>query len=209
MKPNLARRLLRWEQAVAQIARSARLAYDTHVLTMFEPAGSTLARPHFGVGYGYGARHVPPSREEVQPYVQEAMEWWWLARLRAMAETRLPKGYAVVLDTVPVFRRATPTPPDTPSASPVLVPLDAPLREGESALPLDDAFAHKSMHAVIGWRANAQVGVLALHVERSRWVWYSDFRDSAVTRLVLKDAGVSPLLSQPGLPGSLRGDAWR
>lgn len=212
MKPHLTCRLLAWDQALAQIARAARLAYDTHVLTMFEPGGSTLARPAFGVGFGYGRRHVPPSREFVQAYVQEAMEWWWLARLRALAETRLPKGYASVLDSVPVLRRASPTPPASPAGSPVLVPLDATSaalrREGDTGLPFDSAYAHRSLHAVIGWRANAQVGVLALHVERTRWVWYSDFRPSDLARSVLAEAGVSPLLSQPGLPGSLRGDAW-
>ncbi|BEJ12754.1 hypothetical protein CspHIS471_0212140 [Cutaneotrichosporon sp. HIS471] len=205
-------RLPRWEEATAKIARSTRVAYDTHVLTMFEPEGSTLLRPSFGVGYGYGARHVPPPREDVHAYVEEVMEWWWLGHLRSLAQTRLPKGYAAVLDRVPILRRvsSSATPPISPSDSPPLVPQDLLLREPRQAntLPLDTAYAHKSLHVVMGWRANAQIGVLGLYVERGRWVWYSDFRGSEVVSKVLAEAGISPLLSQTLLPGSLRGNEW-
>ncbi|CAK9785767.1 hypothetical protein CC85DRAFT_286800 [Cutaneotrichosporon oleaginosum] len=199
----------RWDQARAEMSRCARLAYDTLILTVFEPSGSTPAGPAFGIGYGYGLRHLPPSREDVQAYVLEALEWWWLLRLRALADTRLPKGYAPVLDRVPVFRHATSTPPVSLPVSPDLAPQGSPPSSvawhGDSTLPLDESYAHKSMHAVIGWRANGMLGVLALHVERSRWVWYSDFRQSDLTRKVLGEAGLSPLLNQPSLPGSLRG----
>ncbi|GMK59055.1 hypothetical protein CspeluHIS016_0700700 [Cutaneotrichosporon spelunceum] len=198
-------RLPCWEEAMAKIARSARLAYDTHVLTTFKPEGSTLLRPSFGVGCGFGARHVPPPREEVQAYVEEVMEWWWLAELRALAETRLPKGYAQVLDRVPILPRASFTPPASPA--PVAQNVASP-GQIDSSLPLDSAYAHKSLHVVMGWRANAQMGILALHVERGRWVWYSDFRPSDTARKVLTEAGISPLLTQPMLPGSLRGNAW-
>lgn len=217
MKPRLSRNLPTWPDAQAQIALDARMAYDALLLQMFAPSGSTLTRPSFGVGYGYGHRHPPPSRSLVEQYVCETMEWWWLCELRAMADTRLPKGFGVVLDRVPVLRRALPTPPTSPASLPVLAPRrpdEAETRSQVSTdtalkLDLDSAYAHKVLHAVIGWRANAQLGVLALHVERARWVWYSDFRPSAAARKVLTDAGVSPLLSQVGLPGMLRGDAHR
>lgn len=215
MKPRLSRRLLAWPDAQRQIALDSRMAYDALLLTMFAPSGSTLTRPSFGVGYGYGHRHAPPARSVVEAYAAEAMEWWWLSELRAMADTRLPKGCGAVLDRVPVLRRVSLTPPTSPVLSPqaqtssgsLQPPSPSSTTDTSLKLDLDAAYAHKSLHAVLGWRANAQLGVLALHVERARWVWYSDFRPSAAARTVLAEAGVSPLLSQVGLPGMLRGDA--
>lgn len=216
MKPRLTWRLLPWPAAQAQIAHDARLTYDTLLLTMFAPSGSTLTRPAFSVGYGYGHRHPPPPRVLVEAYVAEAIEWWWICGLRAIAERRLPKGYGGVLDRVGVLRRAatpplppasegsrSPASPDSQSLNEATRPDSGPKHE------LDSAYAHKTLHAVLGWRANAQLGVLGLHVERARWVWYSDFRDSAVVRSVLEEEGLSPLQSQSGLPGMLRGDARR